>query len=150
MQENGTAWDLTSIQSALSRADQFNVLFLFVVILLILMKLFRVWRPAPPFTLRRGAGDPTHRPKLREICEVVKLWQTFVLFITTMVLPTDTIKVGDRLLASRTLSVSPATYYVRRQATLLAIGVLTAFFAFIVRWHIYSRISRLCELVRSS
>jgi hypothetical protein len=150
MQQDGTAWDLASMQPRLSRVDQFYVLFLFVVMLVILAKLYRVWRPAPPFRLWRRANDPAYRPKLCEIYEGLNLWQTFVLFVTILVLLNDTIQICDRLLSSQKVSVSSGTYYVRQEATLLATGVITASFVFIVRWHIHSRIRRLGNLVRSS
>jgi hypothetical protein len=143
MIQESTTWDLRSMTRTPSTIMEIYTLFLFLTCIVTSVKLVRIWRAAPPFTLPRQASSPAYLELLESSSSSLKQWigSTFLAWgIFASICLTD---VCNRLLANKTIGNVVILFVIQDFSTTLTMALLVVFFLFLVRWHMLKRIEHI-------
>lgn len=119
------------------------VFFLLVMVLVTVLKLLRVWRGAWPFRLSQKTGDHVYLRVLQVSSKSLTQWIGCA-FLGWGIVSSETLYNFCRgMLNEKTTGRLVILFAVRDFAGSLSMALCAVLFAYLVRWHINTRIGRL-------
>jgi hypothetical protein len=113
------------------------------MVLLTVAKLIRVWRGAWPFRLSQKPGDPAYLRVLRVSSKSLAQW-TGCAFLGWGIVSSETLYNFFRgMLNEKITGRLVILFAVKDFASSLSMALCAVLFAYLVRWHINTRIGRL-------
>jgi len=140
LQESSTTWDLRYIDHAPSASMKIYVLFLFFVCILASVKLFRIWRAAPPLRSSRKADSPAYLQLLDTSSDSLGQWIRSTLLVGAIFAFVGLNDTCNRLLTSKAIGSSSLLFVFQDFSTTLSMALLVVLFLHLVRWHLLRRI----------
>jgi hypothetical protein len=116
------------------------MLFLFLACIVTCVKLFRIWRAAPPFRLHRRARSPAYLELLESSSSSLKQWLGSTFLAWGIFASITLTNVCSRLLDDKRIGSSLLLFIIPDFSTTLTMALLVALFLFLVRWHMLKRI----------
>jgi hypothetical protein len=144
-QESSPAWDLRNLDRWPSASEQLYVLFLLLVCLVASIRLFRVWRAAPPFKLSRQVNNTAYIRMLEAASKSLTQWILCILLVWGIFTSVASYAAWDNSLKLKEefLRSSEIRSAFRDCSQALTRALLAALYAFLIRWHILTRIKAL-------
>ncbi len=146
LQETATSWDLRSMTTPTTTAQQLYVLYFLSVFVLGTRKLARIWRAAPPFRTTRRATDLGNLSMLQTSSDSLKHWIRCSLLVCGIFATSDLTRRCNDLWVATTIRGPEIVFAIREFSIFLTMGFLSAFFLFLIRWHFLKRIDRLRQM----
>jgi hypothetical protein len=143
-------WDPQYIYREPSTGLKLYVLFLLVGCVVTSVELFKAWRAAPPFRISRQVSNATYLNGLETSRTRLKQWIFFTILVWGILTSTSIYDVCNRLLAEKKIGSAAVLLVLQDYATTLTMALLVILFAFLVRWHLVSRINYLRKKVDRS
>ena len=145
LQETATTWDLRTMLPETSTAQQLYALYFLSVFVLGTTKLAKIWRAAPPFRTARRPNDPGHLQMLQRSFDSLKQWILCTLLVCGISASVDLTARCIRLWFA-TIRSSEIVFAIHEFSVAITMGFLSAFFIFLVRWHLLRRIEHLRQV----
>jgi hypothetical protein len=143
MLQESTTWNPRYIYREPSTSLKIYVLFLFAVCIVACVKLFRVWRAAPPFRLSRKAGSPAYLQSLEISSTSLSQWIGSTFLVWGIFSSVSLYDVCDRLFDSKRIGSFVILFVIQDFSKTLTMALLVVLFLRLVRWHMLKRIERL-------
>jgi hypothetical protein len=140
-------WDLRNIHREPSTSLKLYVFFLLVGCVVTSMELIKAWRVAPPFRISRQISNASYLNGLEASRTRLKQWIFFTILVWGILTSTSVYDVSNGLLAEKKISSGAVLFVLQDYATTLTMALLVILFAFLVRWHLVSRINYLRKKV---
>jgi hypothetical protein len=143
MSQESVTIDLRTMIREPSTSLKIHTLVLLVACIVAGVRLFNMWRTAPPFKLSRQASNPEYLKLLQASSNSLKQWIGCT-FLAWGILASTALADGCyRWLGPETTGRMWVADAVEDFATALSATLLVALFLFLVRWHMLTRIERL-------
>lgn len=142
MLQESTGWDPRAMHAEPSVGLKLYSLYLFVVCVVTVLKLLRIWWIAPPFMPFRGTDASAYVSSLRNSAGSLKQWLTCTLLVSGIFFSTTLYRFCDRILDSERVGFGVVAFVIRDFSTEASIALLIVLFAFLVRWHLLTRVRR--------
>jgi hypothetical protein len=136
-------WDPRYINRPLSTSFKIYVFFLLTVCIVTIVQLLKAWRAAPPFRLSRQANNPAYLKMLEASRTRLKQWIFCTLLAWGILTSTSLYDVCNRLLGEKRIGSGEYLFVLEDYAAALTMALLVVLFAFLVRWHLVTRIEDL-------
>jgi len=142
LQESGS-WDLRNMCYSPSIKLRLYLLFLLVACIVTSFKLVRLWITAPPFQLKRQAGNTVYFHRLEHARTSLKQWMTLTLVIWGIFTSLSTSDMCNGLLAQKTYGSTLFIYILGEFSTALTLCLVVVLFMLLVRWYLMKRMEQL-------
>lgn len=119
------------------------IVFLFVVCIVAMVKLIRVWRAAPPFRLSRQSGSPGYLRLLETSSISLKHWMVSTFLSWGILTSIGVYDVRDRFLDDKRIGSMVILFVIEDFSKALTMALLVVLILFLVRWHVVRRIDSL-------
>jgi hypothetical protein len=145
VQESAT-WDLRRMTRTPSTITEIYILVLFLVCIVTSMKLFRIWRAAPPFRPSRQASSPAYLELLETSSGSLKQWIGSMFLSWGIFVSISLTDVCSRVLDDKKIGNSLILFIIPDFSSALTMALLVVLFLFLVLWHMLKRIEHLNRL----
>ena len=141
LQQTSSTWDLQLHPDP----PKFYVFFVLFVAAVAITKLAKAWSQAPPFKLSRQANNPAYTAKLTAWIASLKQWTT-VTFLALGIQTSMTIYQScNGLLNQKSGWSVTLLLLIRDYSAVVDLTLFVVLFLCFVRWHMLSRVERLCS-----
>jgi len=136
-------WDIRSIDRFPPASQKFYVLFLFVVAVVALVKLLRVWGKALPFRISGQVGNDSYVRYLRNLAVSLNHWIALTSLGFGIYAGVDLSDTFASVAERKIMGISAASGVLQDLAVAFTMALVVNLFTFLVRWHVVNRIARL-------
>jgi hypothetical protein len=144
LQEQGTGtWDLRTLMPGPSLGFKFYMLFLLVTWVTASVKIYRVWRAAPPFRLSRQSDSPSYLRQLQISSCSLQHWIGFTFLLWGTFASISLSGTSFRILNDRVITKAAILFGVIDCTMALNMALFTVIFLYVIRWYLAKRIERL-------
>lgn len=142
-QENATQWDLRTICPLMNLGDRLFLFLLLAILVVVGLKLLRVFQLSRASRLRRLPDPEIHRDSLEKISTSLKQWLFVPLFAWGLLASSRLYRVCGGLLTTKNIPPSAMLYELRELATQFEVALIVSLSAFLARWYILKRLEKL-------
>jgi hypothetical protein len=143
LQETPTQWNMDSVDRFPPPDEKFFVLAIVVVIIAVTVKLVRVWLLAPPLRRTLPSNPPKYRRRLELSVSALLQWLWLPLFFWLFISTHRLYDLFGGLESTKFIPISATMGDLRDLARYFSFALSATAYAFLVRWNLITRLTRL-------
>jgi hypothetical protein len=148
MQQDGSSigWDPIQIHRDPEPLVKIFVLLSVVALIIVLVRLIRIWIQAPPLKLSRQANNRGFTDSLRVDRDSIRHWLGLMLLGWGFVACTQVTGTCNLLLNQMSVNSTALVFALRDISTSLSLGLFVALCLFLAQWHLNTRLQQLIRI----
>lgn len=142
-QEDAVSWEPITICYTTDTITRLYVLFLFVAVVIGVIRIVNLWIEAPPFRLKHQTNNPRSRRLLQMLCSSTKQWMGLAILGWTFVVSYEIARLGRYADERSSTGWALVLSTTQRLGSLTELATVSLLVLFLFRWHALNRIHHL-------